>query len=66
MSSSENKGKLVGLSTCISVIILHVNGLISPIKGRVGIMHLVKQYLIINHLQEPVSNDANNLKGGKK
>lgn len=28
-------------------------------------MHLVKQDLIINHLQETVSNDVNRLKGGK-
>lgn len=52
MASSEIKGKLVGLSTCVSVITLNVDGLNSPIKGRAGVMHLVKQDLIINHLQE--------------
>lgn len=64
-SSSETKGKMVGLSTRASIMTLHVNGLNFPIKGRVGIMHLVKRDLITNHLQETVLNDVNRLKGGK-
>lgn len=52
MASSEIKGKLSRVKHCVSVITLNINGLNSPIKVRVGVMYLVKQDLIINHLQE--------------
>lgn len=38
----EIKGKLSRVKYCVFVIILNINGLNFLIKGRVGVMYLVK------------------------